>query len=563
MQTDRTFLVAALMLGVSTAQATEPPPLPVDFLTDFYIAMDGDNWHRNDGWLDPEVPACEWYGIQCSFSALGVPTSISVIRLPRNNLRGELDEALLFEMYRDAEQPTPHFILDLSGNWISGALPVLPIGPRWVDLSDNLLTGPLPSLPQAFEAEDGSLVEPLHVDRLERLDLSGNQFSGKVPNDWYALELVELDLSDNQLEGSVEPAIRALHPQGSMLRLADNRFAGTIKPEWLDGKELHQINLCWTEVTVDDPAIAELLEAIHEGGAPELCMGRERFAVDPSISGSWYNPARDGEGFSLMLLDNGTPLVYWFSHISNNRQFWLFNAGQTVDHGTRFRPILRTRGEFGLGFSDQDRPTLRGGELRLDRVGSDRLHAQFRIAYQGSDLEQPGDISITWPPMPDTPFRSDHEQLSSLAGSTCENRLPQQWISGVWFDPERDGEGFVVEVNDRGQGIVYWFTYTPAGTNAPDHVGGRRGDWQAWMMGVGSFEGDRLIVDPILRPRDTEFAMPGSTEHIVAEPWGTLILDFHNDDQGQAEFASLDEDFGGGSFPIQRLARPTLAQCED
>ena len=563
MQTVRTFLVAAVMLGVSAAQAlSPPPPLPVEFLADFYEAMDGDNWHRNDGWLDPDVPVCEWYGITCvtELPQLGGFNWIGYIRLAGNNLRGELDASLVAQMNCDCPAGVPSRELDLSGNAISGEFPtVLPIVPRRVILADNQLSGPLPTLP-GFNQPPGTSPPPPPM-RLEHLDLSGNDFSGSIPTSWQSLDLDLLDLSNNQLEGSIELALNALASEGAILRLADNPLSGTIEAEWLAERDLEEINLCWTGVAIDDPDVQAWLEDKHEGGSPELCMGRERIALDPSISGSWYDPARDGEGFSLMLLENGTPLVYWFSHISLNRQLWLFNTGRAVDSSSRFRPLLRTRGEFGLGFADHPWALTRGGELRLDRVESDRLHAEFRIAYTGYDLVQPGQVSITWPPMPDISLRWDHIRLSQLAGSTCENALAQQWISGVWFDPERDGEGFVVEVNEDGRGIVYWFSYMPTDTNLPDRLP-QAGDWQAWMMGAGSFEGERLIIDPILRPRDTGFAAPGDTDHISAEPWGTLTLHFHDDDQGLAEFDSLDEEFGSASFLIQRLARPLLAECE-
>ena len=548
MQLIRICTALALLAAASTGQAlSPPPPLPVEFLADFYEAMDGDNWHRNDGWLDPAVPVCEWYGITCVTELPGGGfTWIGHIRLAGNNLRGELDYSLINGMNSSPGIPSQE--LDLSGNAISGEFPaVLPIVPRRMILADNQLSGPLPTLPGFNQ-----LSPPPPPNRLEHLDLSGNDFSGSIPTSWQYLSLDLLDLSDNQLGGGLELALSALASEGAILRLADNPLSDSFDPEWLADMDLEEINLCWTEVAIDDPDVQQWLEDAHEGGSPELCMGRDRLALDPGISGSWFNPARDGEGFSLMLLDNGTPLIFWFSHISYNRQLWLFNTGRAVESGSRFRPLLRTRGEFGLGFADHPRALNRGGELRLDRVGSDRLHAEFRIAYTGDDLVQPDQPqpSITWPPMPDVSLRWDHIRLSQLAGSTCDNALEQQWISGVWFNPERNGEGFVVEVNEDGRGIVYWFTYTPTG------------DRQAWMMGAGSFEGERLIIDPILRPRDTGFVAPGDTDHISPEPWGTLTLHFHDDAHGLAEFDSLDGEFGSGSFPLQRLARPLLADCE-
>ena len=35
--------------------------------------------------------------------------------------------------------------------------------------------------------------------------------------------------------------------------------------------------------------------------------------VGPAMSGSWYTPERNGEGFTLQVLDNGTAHALWFT----------------------------------------------------------------------------------------------------------------------------------------------------------------------------------------------------------------------------------------------------------
>ena len=68
-------------------------------------------------------------------------------------------------------------------------------------------------------------------------------------------------------------------------------------------------------------------------------------------------------------------------------------------------------------------------------------------------------------------------QLTRLAGTTCDNQLEHQWISGVWFNPESTGEGFVVEVIEDGRGVVYWFTYAADGSGE-----------QVWLTGDARFD---------------------------------------------------------------------------
>jgi hypothetical protein len=533
-----------------------PPPMPVDVLAEFYHATGGDDWTHNDGWLDPDVNVCDWYGITCrnEASEFGGFSWVGFIGLPDNNLTGELSAELIEQMTFHPTVPVPSRGLDLSGNRLQGSLDQLPWGARRVILARNDLSGPLPEIDQ--EAIDQEAIALVH------LDLSGNHFEGPVPESWAGLALELLDLSDNLLEGSIEPALAALADENAILRLTDNPFSGTFEPVWLDGMMLDHINLCWTEVTVDDPDLEEWLEARHEGGSRHLCMDRERLPLDPTISGSWFSPERVGEGFSLMLLENGVPLLYWFSHISNNRQLWLLGTGSHNGPTVQLVPMLRTRGSFEHGFGEISHPIFRGGRMRLDRVGEELLHGEFRIAYSGYDLAQPGHvIPGTPPPMPDTSRRWDHVQLTQLAGTTCDNQVDQQWISGAWYVPDRVGQGFVVEVLENGRGVVYWFTYRPDGTQGGTNFA-PAGDWQAWMTLDADFDGDSLLLDPLLRPRDTEFATPGNTTGVVNLPWGTLRLEFQDDLNGHAWFESDDEAFGSGDFAIERLARPMLAECD-
>ncbi len=382
--------------------------------------------------------------------------------------------------------------------------------------------------------------------------------------DWLALNY--LDLSNNQLEGSIESAVKAMRetPQpgpwvlNTGLWLTDNAFSGEIDPEWFENRDLVNINLCWNDIEITDAELDAWIAQRHWGGSHHQCLDRDRLELDPTVSGTWYDVHRPGEGFSLMLLEDHTPLVFWFSHISNNRQLWLFNSGQNRTTTALIGPLLRTRGEFDQGFGTIDDPLFDAGGLRLDRLGSDRLHAEFRVAYTGYDL--PSEIQITFPPIPDTGFRSDHYQLTRLAGSTCNNQHAMQWTSGAWYNPERSGEGFVVEVNEDGRGIVYWFTYTPEDTNDDIYLA-RSGDWQTWMTGDGHFEGNSLIIENLLQARDTVDEMPADASGIENQHWGTLTLDFHDNLSGQISFDSVFEDFGSGSYPIERLARPMLADC--
>jgi len=554
-------LVIAAALSAPSHSTTPPQP---QVLAALYAALDGENWTDNDGWMEPDVHWCDWYGVTCGQGGSEDDSEFLGLRLSANGLRGELSEDFNQLVIQGASMPTRW--LDLSHNQIEGALPYISQHSERIDFSSNRFTGELPRTVWIPPIPGSDPFPGAAVS----LDLSNNAFTGAIPLDWTTyFDLQFLNLANNQLEGSIEPALEAMaleSPEDGLwyntgLWLQGNAFSGNLEAEWFEGLELGSINLCWNEIEISDPDLADWIAERHWGGDPSLCLDRERLALDPSISGSWYDVNRPGEGLSLMLLDNGIPLVYWFSHISSNRQLWLFNTGRSNETSSIFESMLRTTGEFGFGFSDAEFPLFRSATLRLDRIDSSLLHAEFGVGYTGYDLTQPGDIQITWPPLPATIFRSDHAQLSRLAGTSCDNQLEHQWISGAWFNPERAGEGFVVEVIEDGRGVVYWFTYTPAGTNDGLFLE-RSGDWQAWMTGDGQFSDGTLIIDPLYRPQDTGFAMPGISEFIELNPMGRLELTFSDDLGGQVSFISSDADFPSISYPIERLARPMLAECD-
>ncbi len=68
---------------------------------------------------------------------------------------------------------------------------------------------------------------------------------------------------------------------------------------------------------------------------------------------------------------------------------------------------------------------------------------------------------------------------STLCIFSCSHLLAQETLnfaSGSWFNPERNFEGFVVQVLPENNAVVTWFTYPPEG---------EEGD-QAWMLGTSA-----------------------------------------------------------------------------
>ena len=52
-------------------------------------------------------------------------------------------------------------------------------------------------------------------------------------------------------------------------------------------------------------------------------------------------------------------------------------------------------------------------------------------------------------------------------------------LSGSWYDPARNGEGFHIEILPDGQALAIWFTY-PGDTDNNETR-------QAWILGIGTW----------------------------------------------------------------------------
>jgi hypothetical protein len=119
-------------------------------------------------------------------------------------------------------------------------------------------------------------------------------------------------------------------------------------------------------------------------------------------------------------------------------------------------------------------------------------------------------------------------------------------ISGTWYDPDHNGEGFMIDVEEEGRVVVSFYTYDTQGS-------------QFWMIGEGIVDGDQVEIDFIT----TDGGIYGSGFDPFAVnryPWGTGTFTFAGCYAGTAEIVA-NEDFADEFEPlvaeITRLTVPT------
>jgi hypothetical protein len=264
----------------------------------------------------------------------------------------------------------------------------------------------------------------------------------------------------------------------------------------------------------------------------------ERFSVDAGISGLWFDSARDGEGFSIEVLDDGQAVVIWYTYDADGSQMWLIGNASVDGARLRVDALARPVGaRFGADFDPDDVERLLWGSLDIefDDCGSGRF------SYQG-----PPDYGSGSHPL---------VRLAQMSGVGCgsDTSAPGSAFSGLFYDPSRDGEGFSIQMVDAGGDqplpVAFWFTYTPDGQ-------------QAWLIGAGDLvEGRRFVADEVQQPTGARFGADFDPADVQRLPWGMWSIDFSDCNAAALEFASTRPDYASTSQQLVRLSRPLGVDC--
>ncbi|HEY7905582.1 MAG TPA: DUF1800 family protein [Wenzhouxiangella sp.] len=248
-----------------------------------------------------------------------------------------------------------------------------------------------------------------------------------------------------------------------------------------------------------------LLAALSIGAlgllAPMLSVANSPEWTKPShLSGSWFDPAKDGQGMVVQVLNPTTVLMTWFTFDHEGNPAWLQGVGSFDGDTATFDELLRFEGpKFGPSFDPADRQSIPSGSLSITFKSCDAAEASFK------GIE---------------PFIDDTlnlGRLTSVAGFNCKGaQTPERFpvhhgLSGAWYAPEQDGQGWMVEVLNNTQALVYWFTYDSEGR-------------QRWLVGVGDRVDEAIVVNDLQWAQGAQFGPEFDPNDVERISWGQATL---------------------------------------
>jgi len=255
--------------------------------------------------------------------------------------------------------------------------------------------------------------------------------------------------------------------------------------------------------------------------------------VDARMTGSWYDPAQNGQGFLLEVLESDRAVVYWFTYDSSGKQRWFIGEGEVSGSVIVFNDLLAGSGaEFGDAFNPAEVEFTRVGDLSIAWSDCGAAVASYRVD------DQSGTQSLV--------------RLSTLVGLECTDSEPfssASRLTGTWFDQTHNGEGLVVEALAGGQSLVFWFSYDDTGS-------------PAWFFGTGGSADGTVIVDDMYVTGGGIFGEDFDPGQVQTEPWGSVLLEL-GCDFGKLDFASPLPEFGAGKQTLTRLTRPGDPACTE
>jgi len=246
--------------------------------------------------------------------------------------------------------------------------------------------------------------------------------------------------------------------------------------------------------------------------------------VAQELSGTYFDPTRDGEGCQLTLERGDVTFILTCYFYHQEKQFWLIGVGELVNGQVIFSDMTITNGAgYGDEFDADDVVRTSWGSIIM--TWSDCNNAQLELLPVLAGFEM---VTL---------------DLTRIVPTICGDGGVQgdalPWM-GTYFDPNRDGEGFMLAVEGDGSIFVMtWYTYL-------------NGE-QVWLIGTGVRNGDQLVLDDMIITSGAKFGSEFKAEDVIREPFGTITLDFTDCNNFTATVDSVLPEFHDNVLDVTKI----------
>jgi hypothetical protein len=122
--------------------------------------------------------------------------------------------------------------------------------------------------------------------------------------------------------------------------------------------------------------------------------------------------------------------------------------------------------------------------------------------------------------------------------------------SSAWYDPERNGEGFMLEILGTNRALMYWFTYDSNGK-------------QNWYVAEGEIRGNRILFPELLQVSGGQFGPGFDPDDVIRTVVGSASFIWSSCDAGAMEWV-IDQQGSGrrqGRMNLRRLTAVMGLEC--
>jgi len=280
---------------------------------------------------------------------------------------------------------------------------------------------------------------------------------------------------------------------------------------------------------ISGPAWGSIQDEIHRTLKEQSSLEATPVTVG-QMSGIYSDPAHDGEGFVVEVLDASRAVIYWFTYDATGNQRWFIADGRIENGGIDVAQWITTRGaRFGDAFDPEQVEYRSAGGGRFDFIDCNSMKATYTIDGQAG--------------------QQDLVRLTGVADIDCTQlKSHRSGLSGSFFDAQRSGEGLVLQAYGINEAVAFFFTYNQAGE-------------QMWVLGLGHIDGSQLVLVDPFTTSGGRFGPDFEPADIEQIPWGGLSLQL-GCNLASLTFEPLNPALAAGGLDMVRLSTLAGLTCD-